>query len=273
MGIFGRNYNKPGPGVPKDTPRKKGAARFIELLFRDLGDLAKLNILFSICALPTITVFFAGSFGYIDFVLAFMLAVLLSFPIGGAMVSYVYYITKMMRDDPSYVWFEFKRKFLENYRQAAFVGMMCTAFIYAQIWLWANMLGSLILGEPGGDLLWFIIALLSVLIFGMITPYIFLHFAYVDLGSFRAVKNSVLMSFGYLPRSFMGAFLGGILWIVFILFWPMSMLFLPLIALFVISICILLCMMWVWPPFEKYFKIEETLLERMEAKEKEQEKI
>ena len=30
MGLFTRNFDKPGPGVSPDAPRKKGAARFFE---------------------------------------------------------------------------------------------------------------------------------------------------------------------------------------------------------------------------------------------------
>jgi len=266
MGLFSRNFNKPGPGVRKDEPRKKGAARFFELLFRDFGDLVKLNLLFCICILPTLITFMAGLFGFLAG-FTFILSLILAFPVGGALVAYVYYITKMMRDDPSYVWFEFKRKFLENFKQAAPAGMLCTAFVYAQVLLW----GGLVMGDPGGDLLWFIIALLSLLIFGMITPYIFMHFAYVDLKSLRVIKNSVLMSFGYLPRSFMGALMGGLIWMAFALFLPVSLMFIPFIALFGVSVSMLLCLMWVWSPFDKYFKIEETLVERMEEGENTQE--
>ena len=32
MGLFMRNFDKPGPGVSPDAPRKKGAARFFEIL-------------------------------------------------------------------------------------------------------------------------------------------------------------------------------------------------------------------------------------------------
>jgi len=259
MGLFSRNYDKPGPGVRKDEPRKKGAARFFELLARDFWDLIKINLIFSICVLPSVVVFFLGLMGLYTGI-AFIISLILAFPIGGALVAYLYYISKMMRDDPSYVWYEFKRKFLENYRQAAPTGMLYTAFIYAQVLLW----GTMIMGEPGGDIVWFFVALLSLLIFGMITPYIFLHFAYIDLKTFSIVKNSVLMSFGYFPRSFMGALLGGLMWIVFALFFPVSMLFAPIIAIVGISISLLLCLMWVWRPFDNHFKIEETLIKRQE---------
>jgi len=258
MGIFSRNFNKPGPGVKKDEPRKKGAARFFELLFRDFWDYAKLNILLCLCVLPTVAVFVLGLLGLYPGI-AFFLSIVLAFPVGGAMVAYIYYITKMMRDDPSFVWYEFKRKFKENFKQAAPIGIFCTAFIYAQIMLW----GSMIFGDFGADLTWMIISLFSLLIFGMIMPYVFLHLAYLELKTFSVIKNSILLSFGFVPRSFMGSFLGGLMWIAFALYYPLSLLFVPVIAFFGISIAMLLCLMWVWKPFDEHFKIEEILVERV----------
>jgi len=262
MGLFSRNYNKPGPGVKKDEPRKKGAARFFELIARDFWDLSKLNLLFCACTIPTIALFLLGLIGFYPGIM-FILSLLFAFPVGGAAVSLVYYITKMMRDDPSYVWYEYKRKFVENYRQAAPAGMLCTAFVYAQILLW----GSLVMGDQSGDVVWFIIALISLLIFSMIIPYIFLNFAYIEIKTMGVIKNSVFMTFGFLPRSFMGAFLGGFMWIAFALFFPASMMFIPVIVIFGVSISTLLCLMWTWPPFDTHFKIEETLVKRQEDEE------
>jgi len=284
MGLFGRNYNKPGPGVSKDEPRKKGAARFFELWTREFGDLVKLNLLFCACVMPSLAVFILSQGFYgIYWLIVFAISLLLAFPIGGAVTACVYYITKMMRDDPSYVWYEFKRKFKENYRQAAPAGMLCTAFVYAQILLWESMTqatmtlsemepdialqGSVASGDPGVDIFMFIIGLASLLIFGMIAPYIFMHYAYIDLKTLGISKNSVLMSFGHFPRSFMGALMGGIIWIAFALYFPLSLITVPFIIFFGITTSMLLCHMWVWKPFDTTFKIEETLIKR--AKEKE----
>ena len=261
MGIFSRNFDKPGPGVSKDEPRKKGAARFFELLTRDFWDMTKLNILLCICVLPSLVMFILGFLGFYTGI-ALALSFIFAFPIGGALVAYIYNITKMMRDDPSYIWYEFKRKFKENYRQAAPVGMLCTAFVFAQIMLW----GSMIM-EAGGDIVWFLVALFSMLIFWMITPYIFLNLAYIDLSTLGVLKNSVLLAFGYLPRSFVGVVLGSIMWVAFALFLPVSLIFVPVIALFGISISMLLCLMWIWPIFNEQFKIEETLIKRLEEEE------
>jgi len=277
MGLFSRNFEKPGPGVKKDEPRKKGAARFFELWIREFGDLVKLNIIFCICIIPSLVVFLFGFVAFypgIIFLLALLVSLLLAFPIGGAITSCVYYITKMMRDDPSYVWYEFRRKFRENYKQAAPVGMLCTAFVYTQIILWESLIPNemideitgqtiIVQNDVTGSLTWLLIGLLSLVIFGMITPYIFMHFAYIDLKTFGTIRNSMLMSFAHLPRSFMGALLGGLIWVAFALYFPASMIAMPVIFIFGITTSMLLCLMWVWKPFDKIFKVEETLVNRV----------
>jgi len=270
LGIFNRNFNKPGPGVNKDEPRKKGVARFFELLMRDFADLVKLNVMFCIVLIPSVAAFVFGSallspiFGFLGPIFVFVLALVFAFPVGGALTAYYYYITKMMRDDPSYVWFEFKRKFLENYKQAAPIGILCAGFSYAQVMLWYNLIITVQQGGMVDDFLWYLLVFLSFIIFMMIVPYIFMHYAYVSLGTFQILKNSVMMAFGYLPRSIMASLLGGSLGIAFALFYPYSALAVPLILLFGVSIAILLSLMWVWPVFDKCFKIEETLIQREE---------
>ena len=263
MGLFNRNFDRPGPGVKKDEPRKKGIARFFELLTRDIGDLAKLNILFCLTVLPTAAAFVLSIYGFYTLIFL-MLSLLLAFPVGGAIVSYVYYITRMMRDDPSYVWYEVKRKLIENFRQAAPIGMLCTAFIYAQLWFWMLLFGALATGELTGGIFWYLATLMAGLIFMMVMPYVFLHLAYIELKTFSILKNSILMSMAYFPRSLMGAITGSILWFVFILYIPVSMVAFPLIILIAVSISMLLGLMWVWPPFNKHFNIEETLIKRSE---------
>jgi len=263
MGLFSRNFNKPGPGVNKDEPRKKGFARFFELLVRDFGDLVKLNMLLCICVLPSVAMFIFSLSGFYPLI-TFILALILAFPVGGVITSCVYFITKLMRDDPSYVWYEFKRKFFENFKQSAALGILCTAFVYTQILLWIMMIVS----EEVPGLSWVILALLSLLLFSMITPYIFLHYAYIDLKTLGILKNSVLMTFAYLPRSFMGAILGGLLWIFVALYFPDSLLIgFPVILIFAVTVSMLLNLMWTWKPFDKSFNIEETLNQRKEEDE------
>ena len=55
MGLFMRNFDKPGPGVSPDAPRKKGAARFSEILGRDFSTIWLAGILAMLGGLPPVS--------------------------------------------------------------------------------------------------------------------------------------------------------------------------------------------------------------------------
>ena len=57
MGLF-FNYDKPGPGVEKDAPRKKGAFLFFELLGRNFRKLVLANMLYFAVSLPVSVLYF-----------------------------------------------------------------------------------------------------------------------------------------------------------------------------------------------------------------------
>lgn len=61
MGLF-FNYDKPGPGVEKDGPKKKGIFLYFELLWRKLGKLFLSNMLYAFVGLPVILVYHFISF-------------------------------------------------------------------------------------------------------------------------------------------------------------------------------------------------------------------
>ena len=56
MGIFNSNYSKPGPGVDKNAPPKKGLNLFYEIFFRKFWDIIKLNLLYALTLLPTFAI-------------------------------------------------------------------------------------------------------------------------------------------------------------------------------------------------------------------------
>ena len=246
-----------GAEQKKELPRKRGAGRFFEVLFGSFRDLIKLNLLFCCCALPSAAAFILGFFGVLTGYM-YLAAFLASFPVGGALTSYVFCITKMLRDEPGYIWYDFKRKFLENFRQAAAPGMLSAAFAYAQIFMW----GPNLIEETATDIIRVIIGIVTLQIFGMVAPYIFLQIAYIDIKTSKILKNSLLVSFMNAPRSFLGACTGGAIWVAFLFLLPDSLLAAPLLALIGIPISLLLCLIWVWPPVDKQFKIDETLRER-----------
>jgi len=254
MGLFSRDFSKAGPGVPKDEPRKKGISRFFEIIVREYRDLMKVNILFFLCVLPSVAMFFLWLFGVFGF--ALVLSIFLAYPIGGAIAASMFCVTAMLRDDPGFVWDDFKRKFWENLRQAGVAGVFLTTFLYTQVFLfWLPIMADWAVAGTA----WVIGGLLLFFFVMMFAPYMFLHFAYIELGTFKIIKNSVLLALTKPGRSFMGAFLGLLPWVALFMFFPITLVFFPLIPFFMFVLSWLLTLMWVWPIFNQRFSVEETL--------------
>ena len=236
--------------------RKRGVSRFIEVLTGNFRELIKLNLLFCLCALPSVAAFAAGFLGVLTS-LMYLIAIIAAYPVGGAASAYLFCITKLLRDEAVYIRHDFKRKFIENIKQAAAPGILCAAFVYAQVFLWWPLIAVGML-----DAVRIVAGAVFLLIFGMVVPYIFLQLAYIDLKTKQIIVNSVLMAFANAPHSLMGALFGGIIWIAFLLFLPESLVVAPLLLLFGFPASWLLSMMWVWPVVDKQFAIEETLQNR-----------
>jgi len=261
MSLFKRDFSKAGPGVAKNEPRKVGAARFFEIITREYRDLMKVNLFFFLCVLPSILLFFVGLLGIFEF--ALMLSLIAAYPVGSAYAASVFCITRMLRDDPGFVWEDLKRKFKENRRQAAVAGFIVAMFLYTQLFMfWLPLLADwAVVSSP-----WIIFGLILFLLFIMISPYVFMHYAYITLPTFKIIKNSTLLALSNIGRSFAGAVCGLIPWVLLIGFLPNTFLFFPLIPLFIIVLSLLLTLMWVWPVFNKHFAIEETLIKEQQEK-------
>ena len=112
MGFFSNMYTKEGPGVRKDQPPKKGIPRFFEILMRDYGHLLKVNFLFLLCCLPMVTVVLFGLLfhQYLGMLLiAAVLYLLCAVLVGPAMTCLHGITVKTVRDEPCYMWHEFKK--------------------------------------------------------------------------------------------------------------------------------------------------------------------
>lgn len=263
MALFGRNYNKPGPGVPKNAPRKRGPARFFEILGRDFGSLLKLNWLFALCALPAEALFVfalaSQALGYaVPFYVGMVLAVLAGGLIGPAYTTGCALILKMLRDDPGFFWHDYKRIWRENFRSTVLPGILYTLVAAIQLYVFYHYgTGGLQMGF--GMLLVYVV---GIFLLAVAAPYYFAQAASIHLSPGKLFKNSFLLAFGFLPRSLMGALLGTGLVVVQLLFLPIS-----LVATVFVGYAIpcLLNMMWIWPPLDKSFHIEETLKKRQQA--------
>ena len=235
-------------------PVRAAVWRFGGLIAQNFSDLIKLNLLFSLCALPSAALLLLGQFGIFG-AFAPLLSLAVSLPAGGALCACLFCLTKMFSGKTGHIWFDFRRKFLENVRKASVCGILYTAFIYFQVHLWSLQ----IFGDTETDVFLCVIGIGFLLFFGMLTPYIFLQIAYIDIKMAKIIKNSILISSANALRSFFGAVSGAIVWISVLLFLPTSLIFAPILMLTGFSLSWLLNLMWIWPPFDKLFAISETL--------------
>jgi uncharacterized membrane protein YesL len=260
MALFKRNFDKPGPGVPKNAPRKKGFARFLELLGRDISNLVKLNLIYQICLLPAQLMLVAGVIctGTPMFLVFALLGLVACIPLGPAKTSMHYIVTKMLRDDPGFVWHDFKRLFRENFKSSLIPGLAYGAVVGAQVFAVVMYLHT-----PDPGIVMAALFIFSVLVFNMAAPYYFVQAGYLDLKAGALLKNSMLLALGFVPRSLMGALLGSGLVLAQVLLFPYTV---PLLLVAGYTVPCLISMMWVWPPLDKTFTIEKTLKKRDSGK-------
>lgn len=269
MAFFKNNYNKPGPGVPKNAPKKKGLGRFIEILGRDTGNLFKLNVIYQLYILASqalflvaVNLFFGGYILWAG--IAGILALAASIVTGPATTALFYCLTKMLRDDPGFVWHDFKENFRKNFRSSLVPGLVFSFLIGMQY------LAYLLYSSMAAQTNIVVLALffLSILLLSLIFPYYFAQAPYLDLPPSAILKNSLLLALGVLPRSF-GAFILGI--VPLVAQWVLFPVLLPVTILIGYSLPMLVALMWVWPTVDKTFKINETLVKRATESEEETE--
>ena len=128
------NYDREGPGVPPDAPRKTGLPRFWEVLSRDFWDVFRAGFLALIGCLP----FFVGTvFSLYSHVLVFAP---LSGLIGGALAGpelcgLADTILRGLRDEPGFWWHTYKRAWKRNAKASLLPGAAGGLLMSMQVFL------------------------------------------------------------------------------------------------------------------------------------------
>lgn len=217
MGLF-PNYNKPGPGVDKNAPKKKGVALYFELFFRHFWDFIKENMLYVLFSLPMflvlyfmVSIFDVFSIGrvaaendlllyYEALKLFYIITVLILCGSGPASAAMAYMMRCVTRETHCFLWSDFLDKLKENFKQGLLLSVMDVLLLtlilpVAIRFYYLQMMQT-------GQLVWMILlALLTV----AVLAYVLLHqYFYQFIITFKltfaaALKNSLLMALSYLP--------------------------------------------------------------------------
>ena len=222
MGIFSFNYSKPGPGVEKDAPQKKGIFRYFEIFFRKFWKLLQLNLLYFICSIPMIVLLFGlvpvNDMKLLEFIqdgsqeiseaLAivpltvrsiFTIMLLVFLGSGPASAGYAYITRCFTREQHAWIFSDFKDKFKENFIQSIIVsivdlivlwfGSFAVRFYFSQY-------------TTSGSSIWLI---LCCLLFTLLVLFTFMHmYIYQFMVTFeykisQLYRNAFIFSFAQLP--------------------------------------------------------------------------
>ncbi len=221
MGIFGNNYNKPGPGIDKDAPQKKWIFRFFEIFFRKFSKLTQLNMLAILLGIPFIAIVFfimpvpqgvveslSASIGestaqatVLIFRLTIAMLLYVLWGAGPASASYAYVSRCFTREEHAWIVSDGKDKFVENFKQSIIV----TIIDLVMLWILPNGLYFYYTNfTQTGETIWL---LLTCVLAVMTVLYTFMHLhIYQLMVTFentlpQLYRNAFLLALSELPMN------------------------------------------------------------------------
>lgn len=236
--------------------QERSNRRFLDVVFRDFGKLVSLNLLLCGCLLPSAALYILALVGVGDgWVLA--AALVASVPVGGAVGAAMFCLAQLIQRESVAIWFDFRRKFAENWRSLAVPGVVLAAFVFAQAHFWAMVFSGADVGIWGVVLL-----LLSFGVVLAIAPYVFLQAVYLDAGLGRVIANALILSSAHVLRTCAGMLCASFGWIAFAAFLPVSLVLVPVVAVAGFSLTLLANLVYIWPVVDRQFGISDELRAR-----------
>ena len=223
-GFFGLfDYSKPGPGVPKDAPPKAPILLFFELLQRKFWNLIKLNLMINLFNIPALLL---GMFVLLSFfpefnlsaavgmdstsavtmqlVLKFIVLVMLMcvpmVTVGPAQAGFTYVLRNYAREEPTFIWSDFKDNAKKNLKQSIIVSII--DFIVTFFMLWSIMAYLSLSSQNLFFTVGLVLTVLLFVIFVMMHIYIYPLMVTFDLSLKQLYKNAFIFAFMKLPLNF-----------------------------------------------------------------------
>ena len=198
MGWLSDRYSRPGPGISKDEPPKKGVALFFSILWRELSALLQVNLLFLLFSLPIVTM-------------------------PAAYTAMTRVSLRMVRDESYFLWQDFWATFRAEWKRSMAAGLLVTVGMVASSFSVAFYLRM----TPTNAFFYLPVGLaLGVLVLLMlISIYLYPMLALVDLPLKSVFQNAFLLSFLCLKNNLLALLCNGLIGFVLLLFFPVSIFF------------------------------------------------
>lgn len=175
MAFFNKDrYSKPGPGIEKDAPPKKGLVLFFSIAGRELFGLFKLNLLFLLFCIPIVT-------------------------IPAALTAMSRITLHMVRDENYFMWQEFWETFKKEFFKSLAAGALLATVLLLS-WL-SIQFYTLRLSQSMFFYILLALSWLLLLLSMMAGFYLFPMIALMDFPLKTSIQNSFLLVMARLPAN------------------------------------------------------------------------
>lgn len=218
MGLFHNSYEGAGAGIAKDEPKKKPFFRFWEIVWRKLGKLVGVNLVYTLFLLPGligIISLFTMKSEKLSYLMAGFCLLVQAILIGPSMAGMTKVLRNFSQERHAYVWYDYITALKRNFKQSVVVGVFdsvmlvcvaCGVYVYPQL---ISIMNNNLIYVP--FVLMFTVAL-TVL---MMNYYAFLMIVSTDLSLRAIVKNSFALTCIALKKNILTVVLSALVIVVF----------------------------------------------------------
>ena len=257
MGFLFPDYNRPGPGVDPEAPRKRGVFRFWEVFSRDYWFIMLAGFL----ALAGMLPFIAGT--VIAYRTHSLLIMLLTGLVGGIIAApgicgLADVLLRCLRDEPGFWWYRYKNAMKRNWKGSILPGALFGVVFSVQCFTLLH------LSQSGSGLGMFVCQLVSMLVSVSLFLYVLMQVALMELPLLKMLKNGIWLSIRYFPKTMFASLLQLAYWLAVVLFFPASA---TIMLLTSIWLPLLIAFVGLYPAIDDAFQIEKRLHEEQSKEE------
>ena len=254
--LFSRSeYISEGAGISPDTPRKKGLARLVEILSRDLDGIFLSGSLALLACVPA-AVLVGLSLWMGSLPLCLLAACCTGWLVGPALTSLYDTILRALRDEPGFWWHTYKRVWKQNFKSSLLPGSIFTA-----LWALIGYAAFVLPQMTDVSASFALVLLLDIVILLTLGSYFWMQNALFDSSISKKLSNCVRMFLGFLPQTALSAAFQLGYWLLMAFLIPRCAFVFLLTGLWVPN---LLAMMAVYTPIEKSLHLEALIQEKQQ---------
>lgn len=244
MSLFYQDFSKPGPGVSPDAPRKRGIARWLEIVCRDFGRLWCSGALALASMLPLIC---AQLFQMIPMLVLSAIGGMLAAP---QLCGLADTIMRCLRDEPCFWWHTYRRAWKRNVKCVLLPGALWGIITGTQLFTLSHFF------DARFSLSMTIVLIIGLIIIQGVFLWVWPQVALLDIPCNAILKNSILLLLSNLGKSLGASLLVASSAALTVLFMPYSLVILLFVNIWPV-------MTTVWSMFYRHldnaFDIEETI--------------